>query len=122
MGGSERGDTAEIVSQSIKMGGKLLVMVEKFSGRLTGTSWMTFDGRRIHMHHFGITPSMQGKGLAKPLVKESLKFAAEKGYQVKLEVHQSNTKAVNLYIKSGFKRLGDFDVYIIRNLNEIDLS
>lgn len=74
------------------------------------------------MHHFGITPSMQGKGLAKPLVKESLKFAAEKGYQVKLEVHQSNTKAVNLYIKSGFKRLGDFDVYIIRNLNEIDLS
>ncbi len=122
LGGAERGDTPEIILQSIEIGGKLLVMVEKASGRLIGSSWMTFDGRRIHLHHFGITRSMQGKGLAKPLVKESLRFAWEKGYQIKLEVHQKNTKALNLYESSGFKRLGDYHVYIIRNPDEIDLS
>lgn len=121
LGGEQRGDNAETIENSINIGGKFLVLIEKSSGKLIGTSWMTFDGRRIHLHHFAISPSLQGKGLSKLLVKESLLFAKQKGYQIKLEVHQSNTKAINLYKKSGFNFLGDYDVYIIRNLNEIEL-
>jgi ribosomal protein S18 acetylase RimI-like enzyme len=80
---------------------------------------MTFDGRRIHLHHFGILPRYQGKGLSKILLEASLKHVKEQGYQVKLEVHKTNEKAAGLYEQYGFRRLGDYDVYIIRDLNEI---
>lgn len=121
LGGKFRGDNAEIIEHSIEIGGKLLVMVEKSNNQIIGTSWMSFDGRRIHLHHFAIKPDRQGKGLSKSLVKKSLEFAREKGYQIKLEVHQSNTKAINLYKNAGFQYLGDYDVYIIRNPNEIEI-
>lgn len=116
LGNSNRGDNDSIIENSISMGGKLLILEELGSGKICGTSWMTFDGRRIHLHHFGILPEFQGKELSKYLLRESLKFVKEKGYQVKLEVHQDNHKAVSLYKKAGFKYLGDYNVYIIRDL------
>ncbi len=116
MGDPVRGDTETIVENSIKMGGALLVLEDISSGIIAGTSWMTFDGRRIHLHHFGILPEYQGKGFSKILLKDSLAVVKEKGFQVKLEVHNSNTRAANLYKKFGFKPLGDFDVYIIRDI------
>lgn len=115
----QRGDNEKNIAETIAVGGKLLVM-EYRSGMIIGTSWMTYDGRRIHLHHFGIHPEFQGKGHSKTLLKESLDFVKEKGCQVKLEVHRTNAKAINLYTRAGFKRLGDFDVYIIRDLLEID--
>lgn len=119
MGSPERGDNQQIIEDSIRMGGALLLMVEKVSKIISGTSWMTFDGRRILLHHFGILPSLQGNGLSKILLKESLKFVRKKGYQVKLEVHSTNIKAINLYKKSGFRHLGDYDVYVIRDISKI---
>lgn len=119
LGGIVRGDNAETIERSIKIGGRLLVLFEESSQQIIGTSWMTFDGRRIHLHHFAINPDFQGKGLSKHLVKESLHFAKEKDCQIKLEVHQSNSKAINLYKNAGFQYLGDYDVYMIRNPNEI---
>jgi ribosomal protein S18 acetylase RimI-like enzyme len=119
MGSSLRADDAEIIENTIKMGGALLILEEKMTGSICGTSWLTFDGRRIHLHHFGVKPSYQGKGLANILMKESLKFVKVKGYQVKLEVHQSNLKAIGLYKKAGFEYLGDYDVYIIRDVSKI---
>jgi ribosomal-protein-alanine N-acetyltransferase len=116
-----RGDDEKIVENSINMGGALLLLEDISSGKLFGTSWMTFDGRRILLHHFGILPEYQGYGFSKILLKESLSFVKEKGYQVKLEVHTSNQKASNLYKKFGFKPLGDFDIYIIRDLSKIIL-
>lgn len=119
LGGIVRGDNAETIENSIKIEGRLLVLSEKSTQQIIGTSWMTFDGRRIHLHHFAIKPDFQGKGFSKHMVKESLQFAKEKGCQIKLEVHQSNTKAINLYKNAGFQYLGDYDVYIIRNPNDI---
>ncbi|HKK42278.1 MAG TPA: N-acetyltransferase [Bacteroidales bacterium] len=115
MGDPVRGDDETIVENSIKMGGALLVLEDIIAGIIVGTSWMTFDGRRILLHHFGILPEYQGKGLSKILLKDSLAFVKEKGHQVKLEVHNTNIRAVNLYKKFGFKPLGDFEVYIIRD-------
>jgi len=119
MGSSKRGDDETIILSSIEMGGNLLIMEEKNSGKIVGTSWMTFDGRRIHLHHFGILPAYQERGLADILLSECLRFVKEKGYQVKLEVNTSNYKAINLYKKHGFEYLGDFDVYIIRDITKI---
>ena len=116
---SARSDDDRIIRESIQIGGRLLILEEMKTRKVAGTSWMTFDGRRIHLHHFGILPDYQGKGLSKILLIESLRHVKAKGYQVKLEVHNTNTKAIALYEKFGFKRLGDYDVYIIRDLNEI---
>jgi ribosomal protein S18 acetylase RimI-like enzyme len=113
LGGPQRGDNQQIIEQSIAMGGKMLVAVLD-NVSLVGTSWMTFDGRRIHLHHFGISPACQRKGLGRQLALASIAFAKEKGYQVKLEVHQTNTAAIELYKGLGFQYLGDYDVYIIR--------
>jgi ribosomal protein S18 acetylase RimI-like enzyme len=118
LGGAQRGDNQKIIEQSIAMGGKLLVACNAY-GVIIGTSWMTFDGRRIHLHHFGVSPSFQRMGIGKLLTRQSLVFAKEKGYQIKLEVHQSNMNAINLYKQFGFTFLGDYDVYIIRDLSTI---
>ena len=119
LGNPQRGDNLDIIMQSISMGGKMLVAVNA-DDKVIGTSWMTFDGRRIHLHHFGIHPNYQRKGIGKLLVKESLRFVKQKGYQVKLEVHQTNIAAINLYKQFGFTFLGDYDVYIIRDLSTIE--
>ena len=119
MGNSIRGDDGETILNSIKIGGKLLVLEDKTNRKICGTSWMTFDGRRIHLHHFGILPSYQGNNLADLLLGGSLKFVKQKGYQVKLEVHNTNERAINLYKKHGFEYLGDYDVYIIRDISNI---
>ncbi len=122
LGRPERGDNEETIIKSISIGGCLLVMYDDSQeDRIIGTSWMTFDARRIHLHHFGILPQYQGKGLSRLLLKESLQFVKEKGRQVKIEVDRKNSIALDLYKKAGFRYLGDYDVYIIRNLEEIRL-
>jgi ribosomal-protein-alanine N-acetyltransferase len=119
LGDPARGDDEKIIAKSIELGGKFLVMEEKKTGIICGTSWMTFDGRRINLHHFGILPEYQGKGLSSLLLNKSLEFVKKKGCQVKIEVHRKNLKAIDLYKKCGFEYLGDYNVFIIRDLNRI---
>lgn len=119
LGSTQRGDNQQIIEQSIAMGGRLLVAVLP-SGEVIGTSWITFDGRRLHLHHFGVSPAYQRKGIGDKLTVESLRFAKQKGYQIKLEVHKTNVAAIGLYKKHGFQFLGDYDVYIVRDINSID--
>jgi len=115
MGGTERGDDAEAIENTLHLGGKLFILEIENSCEIIGTSWLTFDGRRIYLHHLGIKPRYQGKGFSKLLLNISLDFARNSGKQIKLEVHRDNDIAVNLYKKAGFKYLGDYEVYIIRN-------
>ena len=119
LGNKMRGDDLETIELSIKLGGKLIIMQETSSGKIIGTSWMTFDGRRLHLHHFGIDPVYQKKKLSIPLLKETLRYAKEKGVQIKLEVHKDNLKAIKLYTKNQFKYLGDYNIYIIRDVTEL---
>ena len=119
MGGSFRGDDEQVIEQTIQSGGKLLILEDTETKEIIGTSWLTCDGRRIYLHHFGIQPEHQGNGFSKPLLKATLEFAKNAEMQIKIEVHKNNSKAINLYLKSGFKYLGDYDVYIIRDFNTI---
>jgi ribosomal protein S18 acetylase RimI-like enzyme len=114
---AERGDTALIILDCITRGGEFLVMVEEESGRMTGTSWMTWDGRRVYLHHFAIHPDYQQKGHGRALALRSIEFARQRGCPVKLEVQGHNLRAVNLYKSLGFKVFEDYEVYIL-NMNE----
>jgi ribosomal-protein-alanine N-acetyltransferase len=114
-----RGDTRETIERTLKLGGKLLVLESVTTKQVIGTSWMTYDGRRIMLHHLGILPEYQGNGFSKILLKESLRFCKEVGVQVKLEVHSQNIHAVSLYNKFGFKHLTGYNVYIIRDISKL---
>ena len=118
LGGSWRGDDQAVVEKSLAIGGKLLVALDN-DGTLVGTSWMTFDGRRLHLHHVGVLPDYRRLGIGRLLSVESIRFAREQQVQIKLEVHRSNEAAVSLYKKLGFLYLGDYDVYIIREFHSL---
>ncbi len=113
LGGAHRGDDLHTLLHSIELGGKLLVACTP-EGIIIGTSWMTYDGRRIHLHHVGVLPEHQRKGVGRRLSERSVCYAKEKNTQIKLEVHRSNQGAVALYRELGFSYLGDYDVYIMR--------
>ena len=117
LGGAHRGDDEIIIQRTIEMGGKLLLMFDKDTDLLIGTSWLTVDGRRTYLHHFGIHADYQGRKMADYLLEASLKFAKSTGLQIKLEVHKNNEKALGLYQKAGFTYLGDYHVYIIRDIS-----
>lgn len=110
----ERGDSSEIIERCNAQGGKLLVMEDPESGDIIGTSWLTWDGRRLLLHHFAVLPSYQNQGHGRRLALESLAFAREKGSPVKLEVSPENLPAINLYRGLGFELLGDYDVYMLK--------
>jgi ribosomal protein S18 acetylase RimI-like enzyme len=119
LGGTHRGDDLQIINRTVKMGGQLLLLVERDSEIIIGTSWLTVDGRRTYLHHFGIKADFQGNGLAKILLDASLKLAKSFGMQIKLEVHKDNLKALGLYTNTGFTYLGDYLTYIIRDISLI---
>ena len=77
---------------------------------------MTWDGRRIYLHHFGILPDFQGRGFGTELAQKSLEWIRQTGQQVKLEVHKDNFKAKLLYEKLGFFAFRDYEIYMIRDL------
>jgi ribosomal protein S18 acetylase RimI-like enzyme len=113
----ERKDDAGVIRRCNEMGGRLLVMEETATGRIIGSSWMTWDGRRIYLHHFGIHPDRQQRGLGTRLAEASLEWISSRRYQVKLEVHNQNMAAIRLYEKLGFFRFEDYDIYMIRDFD-----
>lgn len=114
----QRGDTQQTIENTLKAGGKLFVLC--LNNTIIGTSWITNDARRLYLHHFGIKKQYQGQKLAWYLIKASLQYAKQINMQIKLEVHKNNLIAVELYKKAGFERLGDYDVFIIRNPQTIN--
>lgn len=111
----QRADNLDTIMKTLQTGGAFFVMEHTTNQQIVGTSWITNDGRRLYLHHFGILPEYQGQHLATDLLNASLVFAKSTGLQIKLEVHKENKKAVQLYQKAGFTYLGDYHVYIIRN-------
>jgi ribosomal protein S18 acetylase RimI-like enzyme len=121
LGNAARGDNQQTIAETLALGGVLYVMKTEPENELIGTSWITNDGRRLYLHHFGIKPEYQKQGLSKPLLKKSLEFAKQINRQIKLEVHRDNLPALTLYEKAGFTYLGDYLVFIIRKPGEIIL-
>jgi len=114
----KRGDTQETIEKTLLWGGKFFVLSTE--NKIIGTSWITNDSRRLYLHHFGIKKEFQGQKLAWYLIKASLEYSKKLNMQIKLEVHKNNIIATQLYKKAGFERLGDYDVYIIRNPQNIE--
>lgn len=111
----ERGDKADTILRCNSLGGKFLVLEDELNQRIVGTSWLTWDGRRVLMHYFSVHPSWQGQGFGRKLAMDSLEFARKKGVPLKLEVHRNNIPAVQLYKDLGFKVLEGYEVYLLHH-------
>jgi len=109
---ADRGDSSEIITKCNAMGGKLFLMEDPSNELIIGSSWLSFDGRRLHMHHFAVLPSYQNQGLGRTLAVKSLAYASRKGIPVKIEVHENNPSALHLYERLGFEPLQGYGVYI----------
>jgi ribosomal protein S18 acetylase RimI-like enzyme len=114
MAGKERADSNDSILRTVQNGGKFIIM--EINGKIIGTSWMTHDFRRSYLHHFCVHPNEQSKGYGNILMEESMKFLKEMSYQVKLEVHKENYKALNLYRKFGFIDFPDYEPMMNRTL------
>lgn len=112
-----RGDSSSIIKQTLECNGKFLILEDIESSKIIGTCWITNDGRRLYLHHLGINPSFQNRGYGKLLIMESIKFGKKLKLQMKLEVHKTNKEAIHIYKRLGFSLLGDYDVYIIRDIS-----
>jgi len=109
-----RGDDLATIERTLAAGGRLLVL--EVDGAVAGSAWLTGDGRRRYLPHFGVAPERQRQGLGRLLLDAALAAARDLGLQLKLEVHRDNAAAVALYRQAGFARLGDYDVYLRRDL------
>ena len=107
----ERGDTHEIILRCNSQGGKFLILEDEINNRIIGTSWLTWDGRRVLMQYFALLPTLQGLGYGRKLALESLAFSRNKKAPMKLEVHHDNIPAIQLYKNLGFKVLEGYEVY-----------
>ena len=121
LGGEERKDTAEVILQTLKFEGKLFILENTKDNEIIGTSWLTCDGRRIHVHHFGINKKYRKKGFGKILAKESINYAKNKGYQLRLDVEKNNITAKTLYASFGFKAYTNYDIYVLRDIEKINI-
>jgi ribosomal protein S18 acetylase RimI-like enzyme len=108
----ERGDTASIIDRCNSEGGRFLVLEDPATGVIAGTSWLTWDGRRVFLHHFAIGTRYQGKGYGRMLALKSLEFARKKDCPVKLEVHKDNHAAMNLYSSLGFEAWDEYKIFM----------
>jgi ribosomal protein S18 acetylase RimI-like enzyme len=109
----ERGDTPEIILRCNSQGGKFLILEDEINNRIVGTSWLTWDGRRVLMQYFALRPTLQGLGYGRKLALESLAFSRNKKAPLKLEVHRDNIPAIQLYRNLGFKVLEGYEVYMV---------
>jgi hypothetical protein len=72
------------------------------------------------MHHSELSLNTREKGSRLNCWRVT-QVCEGKGLPVKLEVTQAHEPAVRLYKKAGFEYLGDYDVYIIRDIQSIEL-
>lgn len=111
-----RGDSLESIERTLEARGRLLLAVAE--GELVGSVWLTDDARRLYVHHMAVSPERQGEGIGSRLLEAAITLAAQRGLQMKLEVHRDNEVAIGLYRSHGFERIGDYDVMLKRDTGE----
>ena len=116
VGGKHRGDTAKIINSSMENGGKLILMKLNSTDEIIGSAWVTTDKRRTFLHYFAISKEYKGNGFANDLMDKVMEHAHFLGLQFRLEVHEDNIPAIELYKKYGFEYLGDYNIYINREI------
>ena len=98
----------------------------KVDGEIIGTASLNRKPRRMsHRGEFGISlkKAWWGCGAASAMMEAILAFARENGFeQLNLEVRSSNTRAIRLYEKYGFRKLCTFPRFFKINGEYVDFD
>lgn len=98
----------------------------KVDGEIIGTASLNRQPRRMsHRGVFGISlkKAWWGCGAASAMMEAVLAFAKENGFeQLNIEVRSSNTRAIRLYEKYGFRKLCTFPNFFKINGASIDFD
>jgi ribosomal protein S18 acetylase RimI-like enzyme len=114
LGDEKRGDNLATIENSLLHGGKFWVLENTKNKNIIACCWVSNDFRRLYMHHLGVLPEYQHKGYGKLLTETALAYAKSMNMQIKLEVHHSNKRAIDLYKKFGLKFIEGYEVMIKR--------
>ena len=75
--------------------------------RVVGHSVMSLAADEAHLLNLCLAPEAQGRGLGRLLLDHVVAVAVSKAARVIfLEVRPSNARAIQLYLRAGFRRLG----------------
>lgn len=113
-----RSDTPASVEATIAHGGRLLLAESQKASGLTGSLWLTCDGRRIHLHHLCVRPAYRLQGIATALIQEALTLAGKAGMQVRLDIHKHKAIPRHIFEKLGFFAYTDYDIYVLRDISD----
>ena len=76
-------------------------------GQVIAYAFFRLAAVEMHLLKIAVTPAWRGQGIAGQLLERCFQTSAAKGANsVHLEVRPSNTTAVELYLKLGFKLIG----------------
>lgn len=78
-------------------------LVAEVDGKAVGYMGLQIFSGEGYVTNIAVLPNFRGRGIAQALINEQLKNEME---FITLEVRESNTPAVNLYTKMGFKNVG----------------
>lgn len=82
-------------------------VVLKEQDQITGYLGLWMDEERAQITTIGVDPKHRSKGYAKALMEHMLDVCSKRGVQMySLEVRVSNTPAIALYERYGFKKVG----------------
>jgi len=95
-----------IIHDCITVGYGCYVLEERKKSRIKAFSIVRVAGGECHILNLCVLPKSQGKGYGKQLLKYIIEMAKDYCFQVILEVRPSNDKAINLYKKHKFKKIG----------------
>lgn len=93
------------ILQSLNNGTAFIVFEE--NGKVLGYAGLQMVLDEGYVTNIAVTKSARGRGIGKSLVGALISLAKDKGLAfISLEVRESNTPAISLYTKCGFKDFG----------------
>lgn len=94
----------------VRMGGKCIASIsidEVQPEPFTGLPWSDVDGRPLFIHRLAVDPEWEGMRIGRQLMDEAERFAKEAGFtSIRLDTYGGNLRAMNLYLKRGYKPVG----------------
>ncbi|NHA14802.1 ribosomal protein S18-alanine N-acetyltransferase [Thioalkalivibrio sp. XN279] len=76
-------------------------------GRVLGYTIVSMAADEAHLLNLCLDPQAQGQGLGRFMLEHVLETAqAQKARVIYLEVRPSNKRAIELYLRNGFRRIG----------------
>lgn len=103
-----------------------VMLVAKENGRIVGTAALSRLPRRMaHRGDFCISVAKEcwSKGIGSQLLEEILDFAKANSFEVlDLQVRSDNVRAIHLYEKYGFEKIGEHPAFFKMNENYISFD